>query len=105
MQDVRGSNPSGFRVRQFQASGGITRPSGLQSTTQGIPSGPKETTIQDKNSPQPMKAVKMPKLIKASGPRATLPGGDGLAPFICQKLESADDKAYMHICIYIYIYV
>lgn len=46
MQEVRGSNPrlGGLRVSPLQASGGIStlqsRASGLQSTTQGIPSGP-----------------------------------------------------------------
>ena len=47
MQEVQGSNPrlGGLRVSQFQVFGGIStlqsRASGLQSTTQGSPSGPK----------------------------------------------------------------
>ena len=47
MQEVWGSNPrlGGLRVDPFQVSGGMStlqsRASGLQSTTQGIPSGSK----------------------------------------------------------------
>ena len=59
MQEVWGSNPrlDGSRVSPFQVSGGIStlqsRASGLQSTTQGIPSGPKMTPPSQKQQRKP----------------------------------------------------
>ena len=55
MQEVRGSNPrlGGYGLVNSKPLGGIntlqTMASGLQSTTQGIPSGPPKTTTPSQN--------------------------------------------------------